>query len=203
MDKYIIWIYFVLLAALTLYVCIIEGIKTKMAPEQTVWARIEKKYIEKGGEGEYLHFGKHYCLDLIRSDGRPFTAEVSRKKYKRYAVGDAGKLTFQRDRFISFIKDDKYVDNKEDKEKLIETAVKILEKNKLTDQGGRTEAEFAYFEKYKKKKQEKVRALFKIIRKKGEEVFYFKVEGNKMLVLKLDEEQYKEMVNTYYHGDDE
>ena len=54
-----------------------------------------------------------------------------------------------------------------------------------------------------KKKQERIRALFKIIRKKGEEVFYFKVEGSRMLVLNLDEEQYKKMVETYYHGDDE
>ena len=202
-NTYVVWIYFVLLGLLTLYVCIIEGIKTKKAPEQTVWARIEKKYIEKGGEGEYPHFGKRYYLDLIRSDGRPFKAEVSRKKYRRYAAGDTGRLTFQRDRFVSFVKDDGFVDDKEDKEKLIETAIRILEKNKLTDQGGRTEAEFAYYEKYKKKKRERVRALFKIIRKKGEEVFYFKVEGSKILLLNLDEEQYKEMVKNYFHGDDE
>lgn len=203
MDKLIVWIYFLLLGALTVYVCVIEGIRTKMAPEQTVWARIEKKYVEKGNEGEYPHFGKRYCLDLIRSDGRPFQAEVSRKKFRRYAVGDTGRLTFQRDRFVSFVKDDTYVDNKEDKERLIEMAVKTLEKNRLTDQGGRTEAEFAYFEKYRKKKRDRVRALFKIIRRKGKEVFYFKVEGSRMLLLNLDEEGYKEMVNSYYHGDDE
>ena len=203
MNGYVVWIYFVLLGLLTLYVCVIEGIKTKMTPEQTVWARIEKKYVEKAGEGEFPHFGKRYILDLIRSDGRPFKAEVSRKKYRRFAVGDSGRLTFQRDRFVSFVKDADYVDDKEDKEKLIATAVQILEKNKLTEQGGRTEAEFAYYEKYKKKKRDKVRSLFKIIRKKGEEVFYFKVDGSKILLLKLDEEQYKEMVQNYYHGDDE
>ncbi|MBQ1534439.1 MAG: DUF2500 family protein [Erysipelotrichaceae bacterium] len=203
MDKLIVWIYFLLLGALTVYVCVIEGIRTKMAPEQTVWARIEKKYVEKGNEGEYPHFGKRYCLDLIRSDGRPFQAEVSRKKFRRYAVGDTGRLTFQRDRFVSFVKDDTYVDNKEDKERLIGMAIKTLEKNRLTDEGGRTEAEFAYFEKYRKKKRDRVRALFKIIRKKGKEVFYFKVEGSRMLLLNLDEEGYKEMVNSYYHGDDE
>lgn len=203
MDKLIVWIYFLLLGALTVYVCVIEGIRTKMAPEQTVWARIEKKYVEKGNEGEYPHFGKRYCLDLIRSDGRPFQAEVSRKKFRRYTVGDTGRLTFQRDRFVSFVKDDTYVDNKEDKERLIGMAIKTLEKNRLTDEGGRTEAEFAYFEKYRKKKRDRVRALFKIIRKKGKEVFYFKVEGSRMLLLNLDEEGYKEMVNSYYHGDDE
>ena len=203
MDKLIVWIYFLLLGALTVYVCVIEGIRTKMAPEQTVWARIEKKYVEKGNEGEYPHFGKRYCLDLIRSDGRPFQAEVSRKKFRRYAVGDTGRLTFQRDRFVSFVKDDTYVDHKGDKERLIGMAIKTLEKNRLTDEGGRTEAEFAYFEKYRKKKRDRVRALFKIIRKKGKEVFYFKVEGSRMLLLNLDEEGYKEMVNSYYHGDDE
>ncbi|MBQ6126787.1 MAG: DUF2500 family protein [Erysipelotrichaceae bacterium] len=203
MDKLIVWIYFLLLGALTVYVCVIEGIRTKMAPEQTVWARIEKKYVEKGNEGEYPHFDKRYCLDLIRSDGRPFQAEVSRKKFRRYAVGDTGRLTFQRDRFVSFVKDETYVDNKEDKERLIGMAIKTLEKNRLTDEGGRTEAEFAYFEKYRKKKRDRVKALFKIIRKKGKEVFYFKVEGSRMLLLNLDEEGYKEMVNSYYHGDDE